>query len=72
LARQRADRRWRPDRTDVGTASIANSALGRAQIVRIARAQWDEVFGFASRRRIESKNVVTSISTWRASNGLGM
>jgi hypothetical protein len=40
-----------------------NFALVRTQIVRIGGAQCDEAFGFASRRLIESKNVVTSIST---------
>jgi hypothetical protein len=40
----------------------ANFALARAQIVRIRGAQWDGASGLASRRLIESKNVVTSIS----------
>jgi hypothetical protein len=40
-----------------------NFALGRTQIVRMNAAQCGGAFGFASRRLIESKYVVTSIST---------
>jgi hypothetical protein len=43
----------------------------RAQKVRGPARIHRDAFGLLSRRFAESKNVATSVSTWRGSNGSG-